>query len=55
VKDLQLLMYSQIFSSMILDGSDCSVWSWLLNKDSLQNVTSVRRIGVKESYVPFLN
>jgi hypothetical protein len=54
VKDLQLLMYSQMFSSMILDGSDCSVWSWLLNKDSLQSVTSVRRIGVKESYVPVL-
>ncbi len=54
VKDLQLLMYSQMFSSMILDGSDCSVWSWLLNKDSLQSVTSTRRIGVKESYVPVL-
>jgi hypothetical protein len=54
VKDLQVLMYSQIFSSMILDGSDCSVWSWLLNKDGLQSVTSTRKIGVREIYVPIL-
>lgn len=54
VKDMQLLTYSQMFTSMILDGSDVSVWSWLLNKDSLQSVTSVKRIGVKESYTPIL-